>query len=300
VNATVGFIGLGIMGRPMARNLLAAGYDLVVSDIVPEAVEELVAAGARAAGSPAEVAARAPVVITVLPGGRELEDVVFSADGILTAATPHTILVDMSSVAPETAWKVAAALAEKGASCLDAPVSGGEPGAVSGELVIMAGGPPDVFAAVEPVFAILGKKAVRVGDWGAGQITKLANQLLVAAHIEVMAEALLLAVKAGVDPALVLEAVEGGLAHSSVLVAKGPMLLARDFTPGARIAIHDKDMKNILATAHELGLKLPVAELVGGMFDRLMAEGKAGLDHGGLALAVEELNGVEIRGRAPG
>ena len=292
---TVGFIGLGIMGKPMARNLLKAGYDLVVLDIDSRATAELVAAGAAAAASPAEVTQRARRVLTMLPDGAAVEEVVTGPRGVLSGASADTVLVDMSSVSPETARSIAAALATRGARCLDAPVSGGEPGAVSGELVIMVGGPADVFADTKPLLEVLGKSAVLVGDNGAGQIAKLVNQLLVAAHLEAMAEGLLLAVGAGVDPGLVLDAIKGGLADSNVLAAKAPMLLERDFTPGARITIHSKDLKNVLATAHGLGLSLPVAEMIDGMFDSLIAEGKGGLDHSALALAVEALNDVEIR-----
>lgn len=292
---TVGFIGLGIMGKPMARNLMRAGYDLIVLDIDPCAMEEFVAAGATAARSPDEVAERARRILTVLPDGLAVEEVVTGPQGVLDAATADTVLVDMSSVSPETARSMATALAGRGAQCLDAPVSGGEPGAVAGELVIMVGGPARVFAEIKPLFDVLGKSAVLVGDHGAGQIAKLVNQLLVAAHLEAMAEALLLAARAGVDPRLVLDAIRGGLADSNVLSAKAPMLLERDFTPGARIAIHSKDMKNILASAHGLGLSLPVAEMIDGMFDVLIAEGKGGFDHAALALAVEALSGTEIR-----
>jgi 2-hydroxy-3-oxopropionate reductase len=294
VGETVGFIGLGIMGKPMARNLLKAGYDLVVLDIDARATAELVAAGAAAAASPAEVTQRARRVLTILPDGAAVEEVVTGPRGVLSGASADTVLVDMSSVSPETARSIAAALATRGARCLDAPVSGGEPGAVSGELVIMVGGPADVFADTKPLLEVLGKSAVLVGDNGAGQIAKLVNQLLVAAHLEAMAEGLLLAVGAGVDPGLVLDAIKGGLADSNVL-AKAPMLLERDFTPGARITIHSKDLKNVLATAHGLGLSLPVAEMIDGMFDSLIAEGKGGLDHSALALAVEALNDIEIR-----
>jgi 2-hydroxy-3-oxopropionate reductase len=299
VSEIVGFIGLGIMGKPMARNLLRAGYDLVVLDIDPHAMEELVRVGATPAHSPAEVTTRAPHVLTMLPSGSAVEEVVTGSQGVLSAATADTVLVDMSSVSPETARTIAAALAGRGARCLDAPVSGGEPGAVTGELVIMVGGPADVFAETKPLFDVLGKSSVLVGDHGAGQTAKLVNQLLVAAHLEAMAEGLLLAARAGVDPGLVLDAIRGGLADSNVLSAKAPMLLRRDFTPGAKITIHSKDMKNILATAHGLGLSLPVAEMIDGMFDALIAEGKGGLDHAALALAVEALNGAEIRMTAP-
>jgi 2-hydroxy-3-oxopropionate reductase len=292
---TIGFIGLGIMGKPMARNLMKAGYDLVVLDVDPRAADELVVVGAAAAGSPAEVTARARRIFTMLPNGSAVEEVVTGPQGVLSAASADTVLVDMSSVSPETARSIAAALAARGARCLDAPVSGGEPGAVSGELVIMVGGPTDVFAETKPLFDVLGKSAVLVGAHGSGQIAKLVNQLLVATHLEAMAEGLLLAVRAGVDPRLVLDAIRGGLADSNVLSAKAPMLLARNFTPGARISLHSKDLKNVLATAHGLGLSLPVAEIIDGMFDSLIAEGKGGLDHAALAQAVETLNGIEIR-----
>jgi 2-hydroxy-3-oxopropionate reductase len=257
MSETLGFIGLGIMGKPMAKNLLKAGYSLVVYDVVEAPVAELAGLGAAAAVSPADVARRAKTVITMLPDGPEVEAVVAGKDGILEAAGADTVLIDMSSISPTVTKKIAALLAKKGARALDAPVSGGEPGAINAQLAIMVGGPEDLFERTKPVFAALGKSAVLVGDTGAGQITKLVNQVLVAIHLEAMGEALLLAVKAGVDPMKVYEAIKGGLAGSNVLNAKVPLVLARNFKPGFKIRLHQKDIKNALEVAGNLGLDLP-------------------------------------------
>ena len=222
MSETLGFIGLGIMGKPMAKNLLKAGYSLVVFDVVKAPVDELIALGAEAVESPAAVAARVKRIITMLPDGPQVEEVVTGPKGILEAATPETVLIDMSSISPTVSKRIAAALASKGARALDAPVSGGEPGAINAQLAIMVGGPEDLFEAARPIFAALGKSAVLVGDTGAGQITKLANQVLVAIHLEAMGEALLLASKAGVDPLKVYEAIKGGLAGSNAMPSMKP------------------------------------------------------------------------------
>jgi len=292
---TLGFIGLGIMGKPMAKNLINAGYKLVVRDVNPEPVEELVAMGAEAAGSPSEVAARTDWIITMLPDGPDVEEVVLGKDGIIENASSGTVLIDMSSISPTVTGKVVSALAEKGARALDAPVSGGEPGAISGQLAIMVGGPEDLFEEAKPVFDVLGKSAVLVGDSGAGQTTKLVNQILVGIHIEAMGEAFLLATKAGVDPMKVYEAIKGGLAGSNVLNAKVPLVLERNFKPGFKIRLHRKDLKNALEAARTLGLSLPVTEMVQEMITGLVESGKGDDDHGGIVQALEEKNGVTIR-----
>lgn len=293
---TLGFIGLGIMGKPMAKNLLDAGYGLVVYDIIPEPVSELVAMGAEAADSPAEVTEKTEIVITMLPDGPQVEEVVVADNGILSAATDKTVLIDMSSISPTVSARIAEALAEKGARALDAPVSGGEPGAIKGELAIMVGGPQDLFDRAKPIFDVVGKSAVLVGDAGAGQTTKLVNQILVAIHIEAMGEAFSLAQKAGVDPMKVYNAIKGGLAGSNVLNAKVPLMLERNFKPGFKIKLHQKDLKNALEAAGDLGLTLPTTERVQAMIGELVDEGKGENDHGGIIQALEKLNGIEIKG----
>ncbi len=296
MSETLGFIGLGIMGKPMAKNLVKAGYKLVVFDVVKAPVDELTALGAEAVESPAAVAAKVNRIITMLPDGPQVEEVVTGPNGILETATPETVLIDMSSISPTVSRRIAEALASKGARALDAPVSGGEPGAINAQLAIMVGGPEDLFEAARPLFAVLGKSAVLVGDTGAGQITKLANQVLVAIHLEAMGEALLLAAKAGVDPLKVYEAIKGGLAGSNVLNAKVPLVLARNFKPGFKIRLHQKDLKNALEAAENTGLKLPVTDMVKEMVDSLVRQGKGEEDHGGILQILEQLNEAEVRG----
>jgi len=292
---TLGFIGLGIMGKPMAVNLLKAGYGLVVLDVNPDPVKELVGMGAEEASSPAAVASKVRRIITMLPDGPDVEEVVTGKNGIIETATDETVLIDMSSISPTVTKKIAAALAEKGARTLDAPVSGGEPGAIAGQLAIMAGGPEDLFEAAKPVFEVVGRSAVLVGDVGAGQTTKLVNQILVGIHIEAMGEAFLLATKAGVDQMKVYEAIRGGLAGSNVLNAKVPLMLDRNFKPGFKIRLHQKDLKNALEAAGTLGLDLPVTKSVQEMIGRLVDSGRGDDDHGGIVQALEDLNNVVIQ-----
>lgn len=291
----VGFIGLGIMGKPMAKNLMNAGYKLVVNDINLSAVREIVDMGAKAIDTPAEVAKEEKTIITMLPDGPDVEDVVLGKNGIIEAATAETVLVDMSSISPTITKKIVAALETKGARALDAPVSGGEPGAIKGELSIMVGGPEDLFNEMKPLFDLLGKNAVLVGETGAGQTTKLMNQILVAIHIQAMGEAFLLATKAGVDPMKVFEAIKGGLAGSNVLNAKVPLMLKRDFKPGFKIRLQQKDIKNALEAAESMGLTLPLTEAVQEMISALVARGKGDDDHGGIIQEIENRNNYEIR-----
>ena len=292
---TLGFIGLGIMGKPMAKNLINAGYNLVVLDLNKGAVEELVAMGAETAGSPSEVASKVKKIITMLPDGPDVEKVVLGENGIIEQAGSDTALIDMSSISPTITKKIAGAFAEKGARALDAPVSGGEPGAIAGQLAIMVGGPEDLFNEMKPVFDVVGKSAVLVGDTGAGQTTKLVNQILVGIHIEAMGEAFLLATKAGVDQMKVYEAIKGGLAGSNVLNAKVPLMLERNFKPGFKIRLHQKDLKNALEAATTMGLSLPVTNTVQDMITELVNDGKGDDDHGGIVQALEKKNGVEIK-----
>ncbi len=292
---TLGFIGLGIMGKPMAKNLIDAGYSLVVLDVNPAPIEEIVGMGATAAKTPADVTSQVKKIITMLPDGPDVEKVVMGENGILEAATSETMLIDMSSISPTVTQKIVAALKEKGARVLDAPVSGGEPGAIKGELAIMVGGPEDLFNEIKPIFEILGKSAVLVGDTGAGQTTKLTNQILVGVHIQAMGEAFLLACKAGCDPIKVFDAIKGGLAGSNVLNAKIPMVTERNFKAGFKLNLHQKDLKNALEAASTLGLNLPVTDMVKGYVDALVSKGKGDNDHGGLVQELEAKNNVEIR-----
>ena len=295
MSETLGFIGLGIMGNPMAKNLINAGYSLVVLDINPAPVEELVGMGAVAANTPAEVTKQVKKIITMLPDGPDVEKVVMGENGILEAATSETALVDMSSISPTVTKKIVSALDGKGARALDAPVSGGEPGAIKGELAIMVGGQEDLFNEIKPIFDVLGKSAVLVGETGAGQTTKLANQILVGIHIQAMGEAFLLACKAGYDPVKVFDAVKGGLAGSNVLNAKVPMVVERNFKPGFKINLHQKDLKNALEAASSLGLELPATGMVKGYVDSLVTKGRGEDDHGGIVQELEANNNAEIK-----
>ena len=292
----IGFIGLGIMGRPMARNLMKAGYALTVYDVVGSAMEEVVGDGAKPASSCAEVAASAPVVITMVPDSADSEAAILGANGVLEGASAGSVVIDMSSIAPATSQKIAAACEAQGVGFLDAPVSGGEPGAVSGTLAIMVGGKKEVFDAHLGIMEAVGASIVLCGGYGAGNTTKLANQIMVAANIEAAAEALTLAKKAGLDPNTVFDAVKGGLAGSNVLNAKGPMMIDGDFEPGFRIALHHKDLNNAILTAHDLGVSLPVTSLVQQMLVSLMNEGKGAADHSAIANFIEDMAGVKIAG----
>ena len=291
----IGFIGLGIMGKPMARNLLKAGYDLTVYDIVGEAVEEVVGDGAGGASSSAEVAAATDKIITMLPDSADSERVILGPGGVLEGAKPGSLVIDMSSIAPSVSRRIAAEAEAKGVDTLDAPVSGGEPGAVAGTLAIMVGGKQDLFDQNVELLKVMGSNVVRTGDAGAGQVTKLANQIIVAANIEALAEALVLAQKAGVDPENVLNAISGGLAGSAVLQAKGPMMLNRNFRAGFRVRLHQKDLRNVLQTAQELNIPLPVTSLVQQMLGALINEGESESDHSALLKFVEGLSQVEVK-----
>jgi 2-hydroxy-3-oxopropionate reductase len=294
----IGFIGLGIMGKPMSKNLLKAGYDLTVCDINAAAVAEVVALGAKAAATPAAVAAQTEIVITMLPNSPQVKTVALGAGGIAEGARPGAIVIDMSSIAPLAAQEVAKALAEKGVKMIDAPVSGGEPKAIDATLSIMAGGDPAVFEECLPILKCMGASAVRVGDVGAGNVTKLANQVVVALNIAALSEAMTLATKAGVDPELVFNAIKGGLAGSTVMNAKAPLILERKFAPGFRIGLHIKDLDNALDTAHEVGAPLPLTAGVMEILQALKVDGCAGDDHGAIVKYYEKLAQVEVRRQA--
>ena len=291
----VGFIGLGIMGKPMAKNLVKAGYDLVVFDVVSAAVDELAAAGAAKGASSADVAAQCDVVVTMLPNSPHVKEVVTGAGGVLEGAKPGTIIVDMSSIAPLVAQEVAAAAAEKGVEMLDAPVSGGEPKAIDGTLAIMVGGKQEVFDKVEKMLLVMGGSAVLVGDIGSGNTTKLANQIIVALNIAAVGEAFVLAEKAGVDPEKVFNAIKGGLAGSTVMNAKVPLALEGNFKPGFRIELHIKDLQNALDTAHGIGVPVPLTSSIMEIMQALKVDGHAGDDHGGVIQFYEKLAQVEVR-----
>lgn len=292
----VGFVGLGIMGKPMARNLVNAGFELTVHNRSKPSVDELVSAGARAADSPNECAEGMDVVVTMLPDSPESETVILGDNGVLAGARKGATIIDMSSIAPAVSQKIAAACEEKGVDALDAPVSGGEPGAISGQLAIMVGGKKDVFERCEPVFEAVGASYVLCGGYGAGNTTKLANQIIVAANIEAVGEALVLVRKAGLDPDTVIEAIRGGLAGSNVLNAKGPMMTDGNFKPGFRIRLHQKDLANALLTGKELGVPLPVTALVQQMVGALVNNGKGELDHSGIATFIEDMADTKISG----
>jgi 2-hydroxy-3-oxopropionate reductase len=291
----IGFIGLGIMGSPMARNLIKAGRELVVYDVVAERVTDVVRAGARAGTSSKDVASQVDVVITMLPNSPHVKDVVLGQDGVREGAKPGTIVVDMSSIAPLVAQEVAEALARKDVEMLDAPVSGGEPKAIQGTLAIMVGGKAEVFEKVKPLLLQMGSSAVLCGGVGAGNVTKLANQIIVALNIAAMSEALVLAAKAGVDPGLVYQAIRGGLAGSTVLDAKAPMVLAGNYKPGFRIELHIKDLQNALDTAHALGVPVPLTGQIMEIMQALRVDGKQKDDHGGVIQFYEKLAGQLVR-----
>ena len=291
----IGFVGLGIMGKPMAKNLLKAGYDLTVFDINQDAVNEVVAAGGVAAKTAKDVAAQSEAVITMLPNSPHVKTAVLGENGVLEGAKPGLILIDMSSIAPLAAQEVAAAVAKKGVEMLDAPVSGGEPKAIDGSLSIMVGGKQDIFDRCVELLSKMGKSVVRCGDIGAGNTTKLANQIIVALNIAALSEALVLATKAGVDPELVFNAIRGGLAGSTVMEAKAPMILAGNFKPGFKIDLHIKDLANAIETGHEVGVPLPLTSSVMEILQALKVDGKGQNDHSGIAMYYEKMAKIEAR-----
>ena len=291
----IGFIGLGIMGKPMARNLLKAGHQLVVYDIVKEAIGDAVAAGAVAAASPKEVAQACDRIITMLPNSPHVKTAVLGANGVLEGAKSGTLLIDMSSIAPGAAQEIAAECKKAGVKMLDAPVSGGEPKAIEGTLSIMVGGDKALFESVkDEILLKMGASAVHCGEIGAGNTTKLANQIIVACNIAALAEALTLAKKAGVDPSKVFDAIKGGLAGSTVMNAKAPMMIAGDFKPGFRIDLHIKDLANALDTGHSVASPLPLTSAVMEMFQALRVENAGQEDHSALARYYAKISGEKI------
>ena len=293
--ANIGFIGLGIMGKPMSRNLLKAGHKLVVYDVVAALVDAVTADGATSGESCRDVASRSEIVITMLPDGPEVEQAILGPGGVLEGIRAGSAVIDMSSISPLVSQKVGAACAKKDVKFLDAPVSGGEPKAIDGTLAIMVGGDAQVFQSMQPILEKMGSSVILTGPVGAGNVTKLANQIMVACNIAAMGEALVLASKAGLNPEVVFNAVKGGLAGSTVLNAKAPMVMTRNFKPGFRIRLHQKDLRNALLTAESMKVALPLTGMVQQMLMALINKGKGDLDHSAIVTFIEELAGIEVK-----
>lgn len=291
---TTGFIGLGIMGKPMAENLLKSGVSLMVYDVNQKVVDQLVSIGAKS-GSPKEIGNACDIIFTILPNGAIVQDVLFGKDGVSKGLTAGKIVCDCSSVTP-TESKVCFERLEKiGVGFVDAPVSGGEPGAINGTLAFMAGGKEEDFNQLKPFFDIMGSSALLIGESGSGSVTKLANQVIVNLTIAAVSEAFVLAVKAGADPVKVFEAIKGGLAGSAVLNAKIPMIVERNFKPGGKISINHKDIKNVLATAHDIDVPVPFSSQLFEVMQALKVGGHMNDDHGGIVQYFEQLAGVEVK-----
>lgn len=290
----VGFIGLGIMGRPMAKNILKAGVDLLVADLNKEAVADVVAAGAEEA-SYAEIGERCERIIIMVPSGEITKSILFGEGGVASTVKAGTVICDMSSVTPVESQDCYQALKEKGVGFVDAPVSGGEPGAIAGTLAIMAGGDEKDFNEMKEYFDILGSSALLIGGSGSGSVTKLANQVIVNNTIAVVSEAFVLAAKAGADPQKVYEAIRGGLAGSAVLDAKIPMIVERNFKPGGPIRINHKDIKNVVNTAHSIDVPIPYTAQLYEILQTLKIHGHMNDDHGGIVQYFEKLADVEVK-----
>lgn len=293
---SIGFIGLGIMGKPMALNLIKAGHSLTVNDLNQEAVQDLLKAGANYAASPKEVAEDSEIIITMLPASKHVQAVVLGDTGILAGAKKGSIIIDMSSITPAVTTALAEEAANKGVGFLDAPVSGGEPKAISGTLAIMVGGEEVFFETAKPILFNMGSSVTLVGGTGCGVTAKLANQIIVNLNIAAMSEALVLAAKAGIDIEKMYQAIRGGLAGSAVLDAKVPLILERNFVPGGTIAINMKDITNVMETAHEIGVPLPLSSQLLEIFQALKVDGKVMNDHSGIVQYYEKLANVEVRG----
>lgn len=285
----IGFIGLGIMGKPMLRNLRKAGHELVAYNIHPAGLDAVVGDGVERGTSCKDVASRTEIVITMLPDGPEVEQAILGPEGVLEGAHPGLVMVDMSSISPLVSQKVATACSKQGVSFLDAPVSGGEPKAIDGTLAIMVGGEKATFEKVAPLLQLMGSSVILTGGVGAGNVTKLANQIIVACNIAAMSEALVFADRCGVDSEVVFNAIKGGLAGSTVLNAKAPMVIARNFKPGFRIRLHQKDLRNALFTAESKKVALPLTSLVQQMLIALMNKGSGDLDHSAMVTFIEEM-----------
>ncbi len=291
----IGFVGLGIMGQPMVRNLMKAGYELVVYDRHDEKIEALRKDGAKPVGSPKEAAQDCPVIITMLPNSPNVKEAVLGANGILEGAREGSLLIDMSSIAPLASQEICAECRKKGTRMLDAPVSGGEPKAIDGTLSIMVGGDKNDFDEAYDILMAMGTSAVHCGKIGAGNTTKLANQVIVALNIAAVSEAFMLSTKAGVDPEKVFNAIKGGLAGSTVMSAKVPMMLAGDYKPGFKIDLHIKDLNNALETGHAVGVPLPMTAGVMEVLQKLHADGYGQEDHSAIARYYEKLTDVTLQ-----
>jgi 2-hydroxy-3-oxopropionate reductase len=291
----IGFIGLGIMGKPMARNLVKAGFNVLVYNRSRDDIDALVSEGPQfsAASSPREIAEKTRVIITMLPDSQDVRDVVFGS-GMLDAVTDEHLLIDMSTIAPATSVEVNSALRERGARAVDAPVSGGDKGAIAGTLSIMVGGEAADFQRAMPLFEAMGKTIVHVGGPGAGQIVKACNQIVVAINYAAVSEALVLGAKAGVDPDKVVQVLSGGLAASRVMELKGKSMIEHNFAPGFRMDLHRKDLNIAMATASASSVPLPVSAVVGQLFESLAANGQGDLDHSALLTVYENLANFNI------
>jgi 2-hydroxy-3-oxopropionate reductase len=290
----IGFIGLGIMGKPMSKNLIKAGYQLIVSDFNKNAVSELQQLGAEVAETPKEIAEKSDIVITMLPNSPNVKQVALGENGLIEGAHEGLVYIDMSSIAPAASQEVYKVLIEKGVDMVDAPVSGGEPKAIDGTISVMVGGKKEVFDKVKPVLEAMAGSVVLVGEIGAGNVTKLANQVIVALNIAAVSEAFVLSQKAGVNPEAVFEAIRGGLAGSTVLEAKAPMMLDRNFNPGFRINLHIKDLTNAMEAGHEVGAPLPLTSAVLEMMYGLKVDGHEFDDHSSLLKYYEKLANTEV------
>jgi 2-hydroxy-3-oxopropionate reductase len=292
---TIGFVGLGIMGKPMAHNLLKAGFPVIVHNRHQEVTDEFIAAGASPGARPRDIAASCDVLITMLPASPQVEEVLLGPDGAIEGASAGLIVIDMSTISPVVTRTLAARLAAHGITMLDAPVSGGDKGAIAGTLSIMVGGDEDTFKRCVPIFQALGKTIVHVGGSGAGQVVKACNQIVVALIIEAVSEALVLGSKAGVDPAKILQVLSGGLAANRVIELRGASMLAHDFTPGGRIRTHHKDLGIVLELGRMYGVSLPVTALVDQMFASLEIRGRGDLDHTALLSYLEDLAAHRVK-----
>jgi len=290
----IGFVGLGIMGKPMVRNLLKANYSVTVYDIVAESVEELASEGAKPVSSAAAAAAAAPIIITMVPDSPQSEAAIMGPAGVLEGTSTGDTVIDMSSIAPASSQKIAEACEAAGVKFLDAPVSGGETGAIEGTLAVMVGGKQEVFDANYDMLTAMSGSIVLCGGYGAGNITKLANQIIVAGNIAALGEAMVLARKSGIDPKVVYEAIKGGLAGSTVMNTKGPMMLEGNFDPGFRIVLHQKDLHNAILTGKDVGVPLLVTSLVQQILGSLINDGKGNSDHSAIATFMEDLAGITI------
>lgn len=290
----IGFIGLGIMGKPMAKNLIKAGYELIVLDINREVVDELARQGVEPAESPAELAGKVKTIITMLPNSPEVKEVALGKNGIIEGANEGSVLIDMSSIAPLASKEISEELGKKGVEMLDAPVSGGEPKAIEGTIAVMVGGKKEVFDANYDIMMAMAGSVVYVGEIGAGNTAKLCNQVVVALNIAAVSEAMVLAKKAGVSPDLVYQAIRGGLAGSTAMDAKAPMMMDRNFAPGFRIDLHIKDLNNVLETSHKVGAPLPLAAQVMEIMQAIKQDGCGIEDHSSIIKFYEKISNTEV------